>query len=468
MDAHHRRILGGFLLLSFAVRTYLAWRFHGFQTGDDLEILQQALHRSTGFAHAAWEVRSLFIPDVIVAPFLRLAWAAGLRDPLQLAFAARLPFVFFSILNIALVYRLGSRWYGGSTASWAAILYGSHWIPIVYGSTLLPRVIAVSCILTAALLLEDDSSSAAVVLAGVIASLAATARYSEIIFAASLAALFGARRPRRLPLFLAGCVAGFILFAGLYDWLTWGRWFGSLIEFAQLTFVRGDASSLTVAQAPWWYLANAGRWIALSALPLLAVAVRDGDRRRFLAFVAFPIACLSTIFHKEFRYVQVIVPFVCLFAAHGFTLWYSRPERRRLAIACLALSIPLGLGGLGNVMRRSTNAVDAARWLASQHFTDVALSQPWAYGGSVFLGSGVRVIDLDVPPRADTLRAVPGDCSAIAMFASDVDALPAQWEIRVRARAKRMFSGRGGRTVIAFYTPCPTPSPLLSQGRRSS
>jgi hypothetical protein len=434
-------------LLSTAIRAGLAHRHFGFQPGDDLEIAEEAFRRAVGLVHTPWNVRSLFIPDLLVAPFVKLASVLGMRDPLHLLQVARAPFLALSALNVLLVFHLGRRWYDDRTGAIAAVLYSLHWIPLLYGSSLFPRVLAVTCILLGALVLSRGQTFGNGMLAGALASLAITARYSEAIFLISLL-LIAEHRKTILGLF-AGFAIGATLFVGLYDRLTWGRWFGSLIAFAELTFVRRDASSLIVSHPPWWYLTNLPHWIAATLLPLLCLAAWRTSRRRFVAFVAVPVIALSVIFHKELRYLQVVIPFAMLLAAHGSTL----VPRRRLGATLLAASLVLGLGRIRSVEKRSTNAVLAARWMATQHPRAVALSQAWAYGGRLFLGNAPRIVDIGTPPD---LREV-GDAEFVGVYASDVNALPGYVTVSE-------FRERGGRAVVVFrrFPPKVSQEPPLS------
>ncbi|HEX2832375.1 MAG TPA: hypothetical protein VHW00_05130 [Thermoanaerobaculia bacterium] len=431
------RIVGAMAVLSLALRTWFAWRWYGFQTGDDLEIAEEAFRVAHGLVHQPWNIRSLFVPDAIVAPFVKLALLFGIDDAVSLAFFARVPFLLLGALNIALLFVLGRRWYDERTATLAASLYACHWIPLVYGSSSYPRTFAVTCILAAALLLARFPF-----LTGLIAAVAVTTRYSEAIFVASLLLLV---RNRRACVALCGGFAiGLLVFIGLYDRVTWGEWFASALEFARLTFRERDASSLNVHQPPWWYFTSLPQWVPLTALPLLVVAAMRGEARRMLAFLALPLLVLSTIFHKELRYLQVLVPFTLLFAAAGFTKW---PYRRAIAIALLTLAFPLALGRINSVTRRSTNAVDAALWIARQHPRGVALSQAWAYGGRLFLGNDVEIADIDIPPDARRIRALASNITIVGIYTSEID----EAALRESGFTKtRSFENRGGRAVTIF------------------
>lgn len=432
-------------LLSSAARVWLALRYCGFQTGDDVEIAEEAFRRALGLIHGPWDIRSLLIPDLLVAPFLKIAYLSGVHDALQLAFIARMPFILLAGVNVILLYILGKRWFDETTGSVASVLYAMHWIPLVYASSLYPRTIAVTCILGAAILLDRDRA----LLAGVLAALALTARYSEGVFFVSLLVIAPRHHRRNL---IAGFTLGTIVFVGLYDWLSWGVPFGSLVKFTELV-LRGDASSVVVYQPPWWYVTNVTHWFALTAIPLIVISVRT-ESRRFVAMVIVPLVVFSVVFHKELRYLQVILPFALLFAAHGFAIW----ERRKLAIALLMLSIPLGLTRIGIVERRSTNAVDAARWIATQHPRAVMLPQAWAYGGRIFLGNTPSINDPGSPPSPRQLREILPTVDCAAMYTSDAVQLGFPRQIE--------FAGHGGRAVSAYCrastdttTPSPTPTP---------
>jgi len=433
-------------LLSTAVRAGLALRDCGFQTGDDVEIAEEAFRRAVGLLHGPWNIRSLLIPDLFVAPFVKFAHILGIRDAFALAEIARLPFVLLAGVNVVLLFFVGRRWFDERTGAIAAVLYAAHWIPLVYGSSLYPRTIAVTCILGAILLAPRNA-----LLAGALAALAITTRYSEAIFFVSLFVILDLRRKT----FLAGFVLGVLVFVGAYDWITWGTPFSSLVEFIEFT-LRGDASSRVVNQPVWWYVTNLPHWIAITAIPLIVIGARKAPRA-FLAFVAIPLVALSLVFHKELRYLQVIVPFAMLFAAHGFVVW----PRRKLALALLLLSIPLGLTHIRLAERRSTNAVNAARWIATQHPRAVILPQAWAYGGRIFLGNAPRINDPGTPPEPARLREILPDADCIAMYTSDAIG-ERERVVREHGFTTRVnFANRGGRAVSVFCrtprSPIPTP-----------
>src|SRR3972149_1604883 len=93
-----------------AVRLFLAWRFFGFLGGDDVEILEEAFRVALGLDYNPWEGRNLFLPYVLVAPFVRRGHALGLAGTFPLVRCATVPFIVLASVNVVLVHLLALRW----------------------------------------------------------------------------------------------------------------------------------------------------------------------------------------------------------------------------------------------------------------------------------------------------------------------------------------------------------------------
>src|SRR5579884_2200621 len=131
------------IALVIAVQIFLAIRFYGFLTGDDVEVLKEAFRRAKHWPYSPWDVRNLFVPDFLVAPFV---WIGGVRG-------AAIPFIALTGLTIWLVWRLAMKWSSDErVAIAAALLFALHWIPLGFGSTVYPRTLATACIVAAALI----------------------------------------------------------------------------------------------------------------------------------------------------------------------------------------------------------------------------------------------------------------------------------------------------------------------------
>jgi hypothetical protein len=438
-----------------AAQLWLAYRYFGFLTGDDVEVLSEAFRRARGLAYSPWDIRNLFVPDVVVAPVVWLARGASTRMTI---FVASLPFIALSALTIWLVFRLALRWCDDErTAFAAALLFAAHWIPLGFGSTVYPRTLATACVVAAALIVDRWPFAA-----GALVGLAFADRFSEIVFLAPLviAVLLSrtdksvcATKPtvnvaqtllsvrfKMTGKLLAGCFVSILLTIGAYDWLTWGTPFASAIKFAHLTLVAPDFASRVKYQAPWWYVANLVRWCSPALLPLLWYARRS----RAIWFIVIPLVAFSAVRHKELRYLQVMIPFLCVAAAIGF----ASMRNRRIAVALVAVSMLWSLYGLRYFARRSQPAVMAAQWMASNHsIHSVAASQLWAFGDKLYLGDTMAMSDVGTPPEG--LGDVHAD--AVALYETDLD-VPARVNV-LRANGYlpvRTFRDGSARAVVVF------------------
>ncbi|MBV8544539.1 MAG: hypothetical protein JO093_05725 [Acidobacteria bacterium] len=498
-----RKALAAIIAVSAAAQLWLAWRYYGFLTGDDVEVLSEAFRRARGLAYTPWDIRNLFVPDVVVAPVVFLSRGVSTRT---MIFLASLPFIALSSLTIWLVYRLALRWCDERAAIVAALLFAMHWIPLSFGSTVYPRTLAAACVVAAALIVDRWPFAA-----GALIGVAFADRFSEIVFLAPVLAVILSRRSdvarsaesrrtvegppagsndprpfrdsiggsfdrpsalrlrlrrlRRLRmtgLLLAGCAVSIILTVGIYDWITWGTPFASAIKFAHLTLVAPDFASRVKYQAPWWYLANIVRWCSPALLPLLWYARRS----RAIWFIVIPLIVFSAIKHKELRYLQVMIPFLCIAAAIGFTRLGARAScppdlagaerdpqragrpRSQVAVALVAISIVWDLHGLRLLTRKSQPSVMAAQWIASNPaIHSIAASQLWSYGDKLYLGDKIAMSDVGTPP--EKLSEVNAD--AVGLYETDLD-VPSRTEaLRANGYAPvRTFRDGPARPVVLF------------------
>lgn len=389
------------MALVAAADAWIAHHFYGFLTGDEVEVLGEAFRVARGFEYTLWNVRNALIPDLVVAPLIRIATT---HDPARLIEIATIPFIAATAVTVWLVHRLTLRWTGDAIAATAAtLIFALHWIPLGFGGTTYPRVIAMMCITAAALLVDRHP-----LVAGALIGIAFADRYSEIVYLLPLLLV-----ARRRALWVAGGAAVSIaLVSGVHEWVRWGAPFASLRAFADLTLVQRDFASRLAHQSPLWYLETLPRWCALTLIPFFWSARRERDA---WLFAIIPIALLSTIAHKEMRYLQGVIPFLAVLGGAGFALrWRSR---RKTAIALLALSLAWGLLGLRFLERESRPAVDAARFLGRNHKI-VTISQPWACGDRFYLGDAYPVIEVFTPPRE--LSAALARSDSAILYESDL------------------------------------------------
>jgi hypothetical protein len=421
-------LLGAVIVLTTLARLVLAFAFPGFIAGDDVEILQTGFLRAFGWPYQPWEIRNLLIPDLLVAPVLRVAAALGVNSTQTLVSIASVPFVLLASLNVWLVFLLGRRWLGsGRPALLAAVLYALHWIPLGYGSTVYPRTASTACILLAALLLSGESGGFwREGLAGGLVAVAFAERYSEGIFLLPLAIVAGLRgrdlrdRMARGGAVLGGFLGVALLTSGLEDWLTWGKPFASLIAFARFTLIERRSSSLVASQPWYWYAWRLPKWLPVTLLPFLWRARRVRAVWPAAACALLPLLLLSGIHHKELRYLQGILPFVFLTAAAGAWSLWENGRRSMTAVLCL-LSVALGFKGINFLAQKSMPAVQAAQALAREaRGQTVALVQPWAFGGTIYLRPDVEVVEIPYPPTVADLEKAAARARWIAVYRKDL------------------------------------------------
>lgn len=455
-----RLALGAILVAASVARLGLGFVYFGFHTGDDVEILQAGFLRALGWPHQPWEIRNLLISDLLLAPAVALASALGVRSTQTLIWVASMPFVLLATINAWLLFRLARLWLRhDGPALLACGLYAFHWLPLAYGSMVYPRTASTTCVLLAALALwERQSTWWRPWLAGGLIAVAWAIRYSEVIFLAPLAALIWLRademrnRALRCGALLAGFAAASLLTVGLEDWLTWGKPFASLVAFGRYTLLEGQASSSEPLQPWYWYLRRLPKWLPLTLLPFLWRSRRVPGARQVAAFFLLPLIALSAIHHQQLRYLQGIMPFLFLLAAAGAGSFW-RSGRGRMVQVLAVLSLLLAPSGLWFLGRKSMAAVGAAQQIrAWQAPGSVCLSQAWAYGGNLYLGPAVTVLDLPYPLTAAALEESLEDCSVVALYEEDYRRDPGLPALLARHRHAPAGDHRWGRSkpVLVF------------------
>lgn len=393
------------LLLLFSTlvaKLAFAWRFNGYGTGDDLEIVEAAAKYAAGLDYQPWNLRCLFHPLVLVWPVMRLGVLAGARDPAVLSWLAAVPTALFSTLAIYFLYRLALAWkWPGKTALVATFLYAVSGLSFGYGSTQFPRPVSTAFLLGAFLLASRPSPSPIRAgVAGLLLAAAFAVRWSEGAAIVPLVVwiFWKERDTRPAASALGGFALGAVLFVGLTDTLTWGAPFSSLQAYVrEMRSVPPNPRT----DGPWYEYAKSILHWAGPLLPLLLWPARKDRRiREPLFFLAVIVCELSFVRFKQLRYMQAAIPFLALAAAVGWErLNDSTIGSRRLATAALLLAIPLGLERTLSLLRdKSQSAVAAARAIRrlSPSPRVVALEQAWAYGDRLWIGNGPQIRDF--PP----------------------------------------------------------------------
>lgn len=265
-------------------------------------------------------------------------------------------------------------------------------------------------------------------------------------------------------LVLCGFLLGVVLLVGIFDALTWGRPFASLLEFSR--FLRDPNLGGFSSRPGLWYGAMALQWAG--PILILFAAASCGDRRAGPPLsIALSFAFLLSFSPlKQMRYLQVCIPFLTLAAALGWERLRAGPTASRaIAAAALALSLPLGIERAFHLLRhKSQAAIEAAALLARVQppARVVALEQAWAYGEKLYLGNAVTI--RDVRPRhplsVGVVRTAVEGADAACLYRSDVGEDAAGELARLGLRDCRTLR-RGASPAVILYLradrPCPRP-----------
>lgn len=417
------------LASTFLAKLALAWRFEGFLTGDDLEIVQTAARYALGVSYQPWSIRCLFHPMVLVFPVMKLAALCGARDPRLVSWVAALPTAVFSTAAIALTAALARRWgWSARSANVAAFFYAFAWLSLGYGATPFPRPISTAMLIAAFLLASSPRERLGPALtAGILAGAAFAVRWSEGVVLIPLCAwtAWRFRSIRRVLAIMSGFALGALLFAGVTDWLTWGAPLASLKEFFRVMYLERPVSGFVTETPIWNYAYHAFHWAGPLMLLLLIPAWKERRARPAIAVFASIVALLSLFTHKEWRYLQAAIPFLALSAAAGWERLQAQ-GRRFLAAGALLLTVPYGLERAMTLLSsRSASAIDSGRFIKSLRPgpRTLALEQMWAYGEHLYLGNGVRIreIELSRPLRPDAIRSAASEADIAGVYARHLD-----------------------------------------------
>jgi hypothetical protein len=399
--------------------------YPGFHSGDDLEIVEAAARAALGFSYQAWDIRSLFHPIVFVAPFLALGSTLGLHGARMLVVLATIPTTLFSTAGLWLLWRLTQELGWEPAVGRAAVfLYAVHTLPLAYGSMPYPRPISTAFLLAAFVLLaREGAGGAASVAAGLAAAAAMAVRWSEGVLLLPLLG-FAAWRTRNVAAAVrvtAGFAAGLVLFVGLFDWLTWGAPFASLLAFER--FGADPAARGVFPNRPWyWYATNLLGWAGPLLVVLALAGMRDRRARVPLLLAVSAVALLSFSPMKQPRYVQAAIPFLAMAAALG----WERLRARVPAVAALLLAAATALGlerTLHLLDHKSMSAFEAARDLAAAASPPrvIVFEQAWAWGEALPFAPGTTVRDLapKTPLVTEEVLARSDGADALGLYAAD-------------------------------------------------
>ncbi|MCC7123574.1 MAG: hypothetical protein IT178_01910 [Acidobacteria bacterium] len=396
-----RACIAGLVLLSLVLRIANA-RHPGFITGDDVEIHELTLSTLFGDRWDIWGLRNAFFPLVFVLPAQALLSVLGINGTEWLVFGGRLSVVLWSTASIALLYGIGRRLDSVGVGVLAAVLFATSRLHLWFGSTELPRPVAAVALLAAFYVLVRFRSGVSAVAAGALVGTAAALRFGEVVFiAAATLHLAIDRRYRDAALVAAGSAVTAIAIVTVVDAWYWSDPLHSLMNIVRYTLVEGRSSR---GFQPWWHYV--GRFSEWTTLPVLLASVVAFRTRHWPAalWAWSALFLLSTLPHKEARYMVAVQPFVCLASAGAVVevLRALRGHKREAAAAAVAavmvFSVCLELANWR--IRRSDTGVALAQKLVGRAARGVAAEQLWRLGGRLYLRDVPTVVEVTDPSAA--------------------------------------------------------------------
>ncbi len=353
---------GILLILALAVRIYVAGISHGFQHPDEhYQILEPAHGIVYGYFDKAWEfergVRSYALPYFYAGCMIAIKKLVGTEDPWTVVWILRVLSAFLSLMTLVFVFWLGRLFETKKTRNWisfSALAFASFWYLFVYfgvrtqSEPLSMNFIVIGAFLVYRDLVESRAKSFDGFWAGIFLGLAFMVRFQSGIFGLSFLIAYGIRKKwNSLGFLLSGCLL-VVGFQGWIDWLTWGSFLHSPIEYFRFNILEGGATAL-FGRAPWHrYLSYLPRFYTFP----IAVMVLLGafwscnrscrERFQFLWIMIIPFWIIHNfIGHKEDRFLLPIAPFIVLLTccgwAHRLESMSKRCKRTTLVIVSLLM-----------------------------------------------------------------------------------------------------------------------------------
>jgi GPI mannosyltransferase 3 len=340
------------LTLAFVVgaglRIHLALTDDGIYWPDEIYQSIEPAHRLV-FGHGliAWEflegARNWALPGLVAVVLKLLSWF-NLTTP-----QVYLPVIkgLFAVLSTVTgwgVFRL-SRQLGAR--EWPATVAATVWLfasPFIYFA---PRAMsenasAAPLVFAFAWLLKPDASKRQLILSGSLLGLATLLRLQNGFFAAgALLILIAHRRWRAVPV-VALTLSAWALAYGALDAATWnsapqvrfGGWFHSAFVYLRFNVIENKASQFGTAEFGY-YGSRLAHLLPLGLGPL--VLLGTSKNRAFGAVCIGFFVLLSSVPHKELRFVLPVMPLLLGLALAGFSV--VAPSRlEQAALVYLTLS----------------------------------------------------------------------------------------------------------------------------------
>lgn len=306
-----------------ALRLWLAFNDDGIYWPDEIHQGLEPAHRLVfGYGLQAWEYvegARNWTFAAAVALLLKAGVLLGFDSPDSYLGLVRAVFALLGVATVLGCYRLARASGASESAAACGAAMFALGAPFIYFA---PRVMsetasALAVVLGFALAL-DTRAARSWRLAGVsLLGLSVLLRLQNAIFCSALLGILAAREQRRQLTDSLIVLGAWAFLFGLMDWLTWGRWFQSVMVYLRFNVIEGGASRW--GTAPFDYY-PAVLWSSMpevaGALAVLAVAAFPRARGLLLTALAFVVAHSLTP-HKEWRFLLPALPLFCALAGAG-------------------------------------------------------------------------------------------------------------------------------------------------------
>jgi hypothetical protein len=322
----------GLLALALLTRVSAIFAFPSLHHPDEnFQLFEQAHRLAFGFGIVPWEfaagIRSPVLPFLFAGIFALAEPLFG--GPVGYLAVAKVALALSSLAGVAAVYRMGQR-----TSSIHALITGlvaATWFEFVYfAGRPLTEAIATTVLLVGLSLAtasEEELTRRRLLAVGFCLGLCLMLRI-QLAVGLFVAALFVGQlrlRARWWPMALGGLVP--VVAFGAADWIAYGGFFHSYIEYVRTNLIQGRASDFGVEPIGWYFTRFSTRWTF--ALPILVAlaAVRLRASAMWLATAMAIIASHSLIPHKEYRFVFPAFACIVIVAAMGSSDLIERTRR---------------------------------------------------------------------------------------------------------------------------------------------
>jgi len=359
---------------------------------------------------------------------------------LQMLFI-RLVHAAFSLITVALGYRITARLYDAKSARLAGLLLAAYWFMPWLSVRNLVEVVCIPFLLMATWLTltagERKHPYGVYLLAGLLFGLAFSIRFQTIFFALGTGlALFIFKKWREGLLIGAGTLAGIILTQGGIDFFIWGRPFAEMTEYIRYNI----HSARDYIVGPWYnYLLDIlGLLLPPVSFFLFFGFFRKIKKHLLLFLPAFLFLLFHSVFpNKQERFILPMIPYVIILGTVGWRefaarsgFWIHRPGLHK---ACWIFfwSVNLILLSFVSTMYSKKARVESMTYLSHYHDVhyvlfddtyrpDVKIPPTFYYGAPLHVYSLCEGNPYD-SVKAQLKRIPPDRYPAFVLFFDDRD-----------------------------------------------